>query len=152
MLERDLGDECFMLADISAPQKNRRSTGMAAVIHCLLARHITTVELACPEGLAKEEWSKTVAGRGMQLQLSRAECPHTWQLVGLYQYVAASKHYQSREVVVSTMETILTRAKESNHRILLIDDVNSAPTGGQMGIFAVQQACKTRHRIVQMGQ
>ena len=132
-LERDLGDEWFMLTDISAPQENQRSTGMAAVIHCSLARHITTVEPACPEGHDKDEWSKTVAGRVMQLQLSRAECPHTWQLVGLYQYVAASKHYQSREVILSTMETILTRAKESSHRVLLIGDVNSAPTGGRWG-------------------
>ncbi len=54
-LERDLGDEWFMLTDISAPQENQRSTGMAAVIHCSLARHITTVKLACPEGLDKEE-------------------------------------------------------------------------------------------------
>ena len=95
MLERDLGDEWFMLTDISAPRKNQRSTGMAAVIHCSLARHITTVELVCLEGIEKEEWSKTVTGRIMQLQLSRVGCPHTWQLVGLYQYVAASKHSQS---------------------------------------------------------
>ena len=55
MLERDLGDEWFMLTDISAPRKNQRSTGMTAVIHCSLARHITTVELVCPEGIEKEE-------------------------------------------------------------------------------------------------
>jgi hypothetical protein len=41
MLERDLGDEWFMITDISAPQKNHLSTGMAAVMHCSLARHMT---------------------------------------------------------------------------------------------------------------
>jgi hypothetical protein len=59
LLERGLGYEWFMITDISAPQKRQRSTGMAAVIHCSLARHITAVEIACPEGIDKEEWSQT---------------------------------------------------------------------------------------------
>jgi hypothetical protein len=41
MLEQGLGDEWFVLTDISAPKDNQRSTGMAAVIDCSLAKHIT---------------------------------------------------------------------------------------------------------------
>ena len=53
MLERDLGDEWFLITGISAPQKKQLSTGMAAVIHYSRARCLTTVELACPEGSDK---------------------------------------------------------------------------------------------------
>ncbi len=35
-LEKKLGDEWFLLTDISLPRKNRLSTGIAAVVHCSL--------------------------------------------------------------------------------------------------------------------
>ena len=69
----------------------------------------------------------------MQLQLSRAGCPYIWQLVGLYQYVASNENEQSRVVILSAMEAILAQAKASNHRVLFLGDVNSAPAGGRWG-------------------
>jgi hypothetical protein len=51
----------------------------------------------------------------MQFQHSRAGCPHTWQLAGLYrdQYVASNENEQSRAVILSAMEAILTQEKAS---------------------------------------
>ncbi len=51
----------------------------------------------------------------MQFQHSRAGCPHTWQLAGLYrdQYGASNENEQSRAVILSAMEAILTQAKAS---------------------------------------
>ncbi len=66
----------------------------------------------------------------MQIQLG---CPHTWQLVGLYQNEVSSENEQSREVILPAMEAILTRAKASNHRVLFLDDVTSVPAGGRWG-------------------
>ena len=133
MLERDLGDEWFMLTDISAPQANQRSTGMAAVIHCSLAKHITQVEIQCPIGAEQVMWAKTVAGRIMHLQLSRANCPHTWHLVGLYQYVAKPANTELRRLILSTLEQILKEAQAAGHKVMLLGDVNAAPRGGRWG-------------------
>jgi hypothetical protein len=133
MLERDLGDEWFMLTDISAPQANQRSTGMAAVIHCSLAKHITQVEIQCPIGAEQVMWAKTAAGRIMHLQLSRANCPHTWHLVGLYQYVAKPANTELRRLILSTLEQILKEAQAAGHKVMLLGDVNAAPRGGRWG-------------------
>ncbi len=41
-LERKLGDEWFVLSNITVPHLKRRATGIAAVIHCSLAKSVTT--------------------------------------------------------------------------------------------------------------
>ena len=133
MLEQSLGDEWFVLTDISAPPKNQRSTGIAAVIHCSLAKHITQAEIKCPIGADEVMWAKTVAGRIMHLQLSRANCPHTWHLIGVYQYVAKPAYTELRKLILSTLEQILNTAKAEGHKVLLLGDVNAAPLGGRWG-------------------
>jgi hypothetical protein len=50
-LERKLGDEWFVLSNISIPRLKRRATGIAAVVHCSLAKSITVEETRCPEGM-----------------------------------------------------------------------------------------------------
>ena len=129
-MESGLGDEWFMLTDIST-HKRRGPVGMGVVVHCSLAKHVRTLDLPGPEGGDPAEWSQAVAGRILPLQLSREGCPHTWQLVGVYQHVAAASNAQSRAHVLATMGALLTRAERVGHRVVLIGDMNSAPEGGR---------------------
>jgi endonuclease/exonuclease/phosphatase family metal-dependent hydrolase len=129
-LENGLGDEWFMLTDIS-PHRCRGPVGMGVVIHCSLARHIRTLDLPSPEGADSATWSQAVAGRILPLQLSREGCPYTWHLVCVYQHVAAASNAQFRAHVLAMMGAITSRAEREGHRVVLIGDMNSAPEGGR---------------------
>ena len=104
---------------------------MGVVVHCSLAKHVRTLDLPAPEGGDTATWSQAVTGRIFPLQLSREGCPHTWQLVGVYQHVAAASNAQSRAHVLATMGALITRAEREGHRVVLIGDMNSAPEGGR---------------------
>ena len=104
---------------------------MGVVVHCSLAKHVRTLDLPGPEGGDQTTWSQAVAGRILPLRLSREGCPHTWQLVGVYQHVAAASNTQSRAHVLATMGALITRAERESHRVILIGDMNSAPEGGR---------------------
>ena len=110
-MESSLGDEWFMLTNISPYNKRGGPVGMGVVVHCSLAKHVRTLDLPCPEGGDTATWSQAVTGRIFPLQLSREGCPHTWQLAGVYQHVAAESNAQSRAHVLATMGAFITRAE-----------------------------------------
>ena len=104
---------------------------MGVVVHCSLAKHVRSLDLPGLEGEDAAAWSQAVAGRIFLLQLSREGCPHTWQLVGVYQHVAVASNAHSRAHVLATMGALVTRAEREGHRAVLIGDMNSAPLGGR---------------------
>jgi hypothetical protein len=130
-MESGLGDEWFMLTDISPHNQRGGPVCMGVVVHCSLAKHVRTLDLPGPEGGDAALWSQAVAGRIFPLQLSREGCPHTWQLVGVYQHVAAASNAHFRAHVLATMGALVTRAERAGHRAVLIGDMNSAPEGGR---------------------
>ena len=130
-MESGLGDEWFMLTDISPHRQRGGPVGMGVVVHCSLAKHVRTLDLPGPEGGDTAAWSEAVAGRILPLQLSREGCPHTWLLVGVYQHVAEKANAHSRAHVLATMGALVTRAAREGHRAVLIGDMNSAPEGGR---------------------
>ena len=93
-MESGLGDEChvewFKLTDIIPRNQRGGPVGMGVVVHCSIAKHVRTLDLSGPEGEDAAAW----AGRIFPLQLSREGCPHTWQVVGVYQHVAAESRSQ----------------------------------------------------------
>ena len=129
-LESSLGDEWYMLTDIS-PHRGRGPVGMGVVIHCSLAKHVRTLDLPSPEGGDTATWSQAVSGRILPLQLSREGRLHTWLLVGVYQHVAEASKAQLRAHVLTTMGALTARAECDGHRAVLIGDMNSAPEGGR---------------------
>lgn len=129
-MESCLGEEWFMLTDIS-PHRCRGPVGIGAVIHCSLAKHVRILDLPCPEGGDKATWSQAVTGRILPLQFSREGCPYTWQLVGVYQHVAAASNAQFRAHVLAAMGALTAQAAREGHRAVLIGDMNSAPEGGR---------------------
>ncbi len=129
-MESSLGDQWFMLTDISPYNKRGGPVGMGVVVHCSLAKHVRTLDLPDPEGGDTATWSQAVTGKIFPLQLSREGCPHTWQLVCVYQHVAAASNAQSRAYVLATMGARITRAEREGNRAVLISDMNSAPEVG----------------------
>ena len=85
IIERKLGDEWFVLSNISTPHQKRRATGIAAVIHCSLAKSITLEEARCPVGMEQDSSQQAISGRILHLKVARQQCPHTWHLLGVYQ-------------------------------------------------------------------
>ena len=139
-LERKLGDEWFVLSNISVPRSKRRATGIAAIVHCSLAKSITVEETVeetrCPEGMEQDSWLKAISGRILHLKLIRQQCPHTWHLLGIYQHVASPDKTELRSRLLSSITDIMTEVTAAQHKILLIGDVNAAPRGGQWGYSA----------------
>ena len=130
-LERELGDEWFLLSDISAA--TGMPTGIGAVLHTSLARCVTKLEVICPPGLAQESWTQAVQGRIMLLQLSRPDQPSSVWFIGLYQHVASNANERARELVLLTLGHLRMLAAAGGHRLVLVGDVNSAPRGGRWG-------------------
>jgi len=142
IIERKLGDEWFVLSNISTPHQKRRATGIAAVIHCSLAKSITLEEARCPVGMEQDSWQQAISGRILHLMLARQQCPHTWHLLGVYQHVASPDNTELRNQLLSSLTDIMNAAKAEQHKILLIGDVNAAPIGGRWG-YSVSSKLKT---------
>jgi hypothetical protein len=124
-LEAELDDEWFLWTDTSLSAPPGYPVGMGAVIHCSLAQYIRKVELPCPLEVNREVWRRAVAGRLMQLEVSRPELRIPWRFIGIYQHVAkrASRNLAEAELVRRTVG-ILEQVKVETHHVLLLGDVN----------------------------
>ena len=147
-LEAELDDEWFLWTDINASPGY--PIGMGAVIHCSLAQYISKIELPCPPDLDKEIWTGAVAGRLMQLEVTRPELPKPWRFIGIYQHVAkrAPRNIAATGMVRRTLDCILEQTASENRRILLLGDVNSAPFGGRWGYSSKNHALLQADRIM----
>ena len=91
------------------------------------------MEVPCPPGQDRQEWSLAVDGRILHLELNRPEVEGRIWFVGLNQHVAANDRVHSRELVLSTLAHISTLARTSCVKLVILGDANAAPAGGRWG-------------------
>jgi hypothetical protein len=125
-----------VLSNISVHRPKRRATGIAAVVHCSLAKYITVEETRCPEGMEQDSWLNAISGRILHLKLTRQQCLHTWHLLCIYEHVASPDNTELRSRLLSSITDIMNAVKAEQQKILLFGDVNAAPRGGRWGYSA----------------
>jgi hypothetical protein len=125
ILERKLGDEYFLLTDVSAPCREHRSTGIAAVIHCSLAKSVKQEEFFFPEGMEKANWTEAVAG-SLWKDSTTQTLPAT-----LPPYLASDWLVPTRCLPKKLRAMLLTPhcngSESCKSKALLIGDVDTAP-------------------------
>ena len=145
-LESALNDEWFVTSNIG--ERSGRPVGIAAVVHCSLAKHMTDCTVLSPEGSALEEWVGATEGRILNIKVSRPESSDAWQFIGIYQHVAKSSNRKDRALLRDTLEGIVTKARQDGHRAIIMGDFNAAPPGGRRG-YARWSATQVEDRTME---
>ena len=130
-LERDLNDEWYVSSNISALPG--RPVGIAAIIHCSLANHVTDCSISPPENSDNTAWKAATDGRILRLLVTRPGLPFKWEYVGVYQHVAKAANRTARTLLRDTLGTILETARAEGERTVFLGDFNAAPPRGRWG-------------------